>query len=145
MDKKSLAYRAWQKAYDQRPEVKERKRKYMETYVPSPEVAARHKAYKATKEYRDRHVQYIRKYRAKKYDLSHGTCPYCGDPCSLLIPRGQEGHGQVDHVVPISLGGADIKENRQLICAKCNAAKANMLEADFLGHIRKIAAHLPRP
>jgi len=44
----------------------------------------------------------------------HRTCVYCGAPAT-----------QVDHVVPISRGGADDISNFAASCAPCNLRKGN--------------------
>jgi 5-methylcytosine-specific restriction endonuclease McrA len=57
--------------------------------------------------------QDIAEIRARQHD----TCAYC---CANL-DRG----GDVDHIVPLSLGGSNGKENIQLACHGCNSIKGS--------------------
>ena len=43
-----------------------------------------------------------------------GICPYCGEPF--------EG-GHIDHVVPVSRGGTNDRENLVYCCTSCNLSK----------------------
>jgi hypothetical protein len=45
------------------------------------------------------------------------TCAYCG--------VNLEGSGHVDHIIPLSLGGSNGKENIQLACRSCNLVKGS--------------------
>ena len=49
--------------------------------------------------------------------LQRDQCTYC---CTKL-----DGGGHVDHVVPLSLGGSNGKENIQLTCHLCNCIKGS--------------------
>ena len=41
---------------------------------------------------------------------------------------------EVDHIIPQSIGGADVEENCQLLCQKCNGRKGAKIHwVDFLG------------
>jgi hypothetical protein len=50
--------------------------------------------------------------------LSVGICEHCGATSDL----------EVDHVVPISLGGSDDRDNLQCLCLMCNRRKGNRFE-----------------
>lgn len=56
------------------------------------------------------------------------TCQRCGsgpgDPDPLNPNRKVRLH--IDHVVPISQGGADDKSNLQTVCSACNQGRANV-------------------
>ena len=32
---------------------------------------------------------------------------------------------QIDHIIPVSKGGKSVPSNLQVLCSKCNGAKAN--------------------
>ncbi|MEO1303442.1 MAG: HNH endonuclease [Pseudomonadota bacterium] len=60
-----------------------------------------------------------------------GRCALCGEP--MLQNRFEAAHARIwakrratiDHIVPISKGGADQLENLQLAHANCNKIKGN--------------------
>ena len=45
---------------------------------------------------------------------------------------------QMDHIVPVTSGGADILENLQLLCAHCNYAKGKRSQEHLSDYLRKI-------
>lgn len=57
--------------------------------------------------------------------LQKSKCANCG----ASIAKRENRH--VDHVVPVSKGGANGKENIQLLCRKCNLTKADKDPFDF--------------
>ena len=57
-------------------------------------------------------------YRLLLYDLQGGRCFYCCNPTPL--PQ-----FTVDHVVPVSKGGADEFANKVGACEDCNGRKGN--------------------
>ena len=61
-------------------------------------------------------------------------CVYCGN----RYPYDQL---QVDHMIPVALGGQDSIRNAQLACRSCNMTKGTMTDKEFrAAH----AAHLPQ-
>lgn len=54
-------------------------------------------------------------------------CAYCGDPAF-----------GIDHVMPISRGGAHSVENFQPLCRHCNSLKLALTEAELLARIETI-------
>lgn len=54
----------------------------------------------------------------------NGVCVYCGSDISKVF--------HVDHIMPISKGGGNEKENLQLLCAGCNLSKGAKTESEFL-------------
>ena len=45
----------------------------------------------------------------------------------------------VDHIVPKSKGGADVDENLQLLCARCNSVKGNRTQEYLISQVRMTA------
>ena len=56
----------------------------------------------------------------------NGLCGICGEP--LL-----ENHIHIDHIIPLSKGGAHIQENVQPTHAMCNCLKGNKLPETYAG------------
>ncbi len=52
-----------------------------------------------------------------------GCCALCGCDLTNLISINKE--SQIDHIIPISMGGANDPTNLQLICADCNKIKSS--------------------
>jgi 5-methylcytosine-specific restriction endonuclease McrA len=52
-----------------------------------------------------------------------GMCPYCGKQIAT---------GHFDHVIPLSRGGTNARENILWVCAQCNLQKRDKLLVDFL-------------
>ncbi|WP_425321342.1 HNH endonuclease [Deinococcus humi] len=64
-------------------------------------------------------------------------CRYCG------LPNDGLGRGfQLDHVIPLSKGGAHDFGNIALCCEPCNRAKWNSTETEFLDWLRGAAQRL---
>ena len=62
--------------------------------------------------------------RTRIEDRAEGRCEYCRAPqdaCGY--------HFHLEHVVPVTLGGADGDSNRALACASCNLAKSDRISA----------------
>jgi 5-methylcytosine-specific restriction endonuclease McrA len=59
-------------------------------------------------------------------------CALCGNPIDMEAPPYTPMSCEVDHIIPISRGGAayDI-DNLQLTHAKCNRQKSNRLREDY--------------
>ncbi|TET89436.1 MAG: HNH endonuclease [Methanomassiliicoccales archaeon] len=60
------------------------------------------------------------------------TCKYCGPEESMVKIF------NVDHIVPISKQGSEELTNLQCVCHRCNKAKFDMPEEEFLQWIREI-------
>lgn len=84
-------------------------------YAANPEL---YEIHRRKREARKAGVEYQPYTRREIYDRDGGTCWECGKD----LPFAANGF-QLDHIVPISLGGPDIPANLQLMCAKCNRAK----------------------
>jgi hypothetical protein len=51
-------------------------------------------------------------------------CEYCHAPEKVF-----NFHFEIDHILPVSLGGKDIDENLALACTSCNLFKSDWIEA----------------
>lgn len=60
------------------------------------------------------------------------VCALCGKPIDMTLKAGDPMSCEVDHIIPISRGGApyDI-DNTQLTHKRCNVQKSNRLAKDF--------------
>ena len=60
------------------------------------------------------------------------VCALCGNPIDMEAPAYSPMACEVDHIIPISRGGAayDI-DNLQLVHARCNRQKSNRLRDDY--------------
>lgn len=59
--------------------------------------------------------------------LANYECPGCGTPSF------ESSDYEVDHIIPQSVGGADVEENCQVLCHACNSRKrASVHWVDFL-------------
>lgn len=74
---------------------------------------------------------YTREERKIIYDKSYGRCELCGK--RLVFEE-----MTLDHIIPISLGGADNMDNLQAACYSCNQFKSNILPDDFIERITEI-------
>lgn len=61
---------------------------------------------------------------AKLMKLQKGKCPCCGEPLGANY--------HLDHIVPISLGGANVDSNIQLLRQRCNNQKHAKHPVDFM-------------
>ena len=63
---------------------------------------------------------------------SGAACYICGDPIDYQLPYMDPGEFVVDHVVPLSRGGADDLSNKRAAHRSCNRAKADRDHAPIL-------------
>ena len=62
--------------------------------------------------------------REKIYNKTNGKCAYCG--CTLPYEK-----MQIDHVIPLNLGGCDTEENMLAACRSCNHRKGTLTVDKF--------------
>lgn len=77
-------------------------------------------------------------WRRKRHKLQGGRCAYCGEPM-VLEPQGSRRVATLDHVVPLSRGGAHHWENTAAACAPCNQAKGDMTAEEYAEHLEQEA------
>lgn len=64
-----------------------------------------------------------RRVKLEIYDNNGGLCAYCRDWISLA-------EATLDHLIPVSRGGGDVKSNLRICCEPCNTLKQNWLPQD---------------
>lgn len=65
-----------------------------------------------------------KKMNTRKKLRGNEICPYCGKRLSTYTAT-------TDHIVPLSRGGTDDRENLILCCKKCNLEKGSMLLSEW--------------
>ena len=75
--------------------------------------------------------QYSPTVRKNIYNQADGCCQLCGE--RILLNQ-----MTLDHIIPLSMGGADSVENLQCTCKACNRFKDNILPELFMNKIAKI-------
>lgn len=82
--------------------------------------------YKARRRARRAEVEVQPYTRTEIFERDGGRCRGCAKGLE------NKSHGfEIDHIVPISLGGPDIPANVQLMCRSCNRRKATRLEGQI--------------
>jgi CRISPR/Cas system Type II protein with McrA/HNH and RuvC-like nuclease domain len=68
------------------------------------------------------------------YDKTEGYCRYCGKRvCWKNYGRqGERGAWEIDHSVPIALGGTDNLRNLWPACIECNRDKSTMTGPEYM-------------
>lgn len=76
-----------------------------------------------------------KKHRFHIYEQCNYSCKSCG--LSFNIPENWDKLSairnefgvclEIDHIIPISLGGRDSIENKQALCQRCNTKKSNRI------------------
>jgi len=86
----------------------------------------------------DRVTASVQKYHAQKIGASIGVIPtdikaqliaLYGPTC--MAPGCESIDPELDHIVPLSKGGAHAVDNFQLLCRSCNSSKGNRSSADY--------------
>jgi hypothetical protein len=73
------------------------------------------------------------------FDVFEGAKWHC-QACGKSTPkerRGTKEHDapELDHIIPVSKGGAHVRENVQLLCKKCNAEKSDKMPFEWMAEI----------
>lgn len=80
---------------------------------------------------KNRRKTYSKTTRKLIYEKANGRCELCGR--KILFED-----MTIDHVIPLSMGGADEVENLSCVCFADNLFKGNILPDDFMGRITEI-------
>ena len=124
-----------------KPEVRKRQNEKARENYYRPEVWAREKQYRTTKMKDFRRIQVI-KYRTRL--AGNGGDITLGEYKAILDRQGHRcnnyycqadissGKDHMDHIIPVTAGGASDKSNIQGLCKACNIRKSNRRWADFL-------------
>ncbi len=78
--------------------------------------------------------QLTKKQRTRIYESYHGKCAYCG--CKMKYEE-----MQIDHVQPLSNGGADTLDNMLPACRPCNHRKGGSTVESYrnqVGHFLRV-------
>lgn len=62
--------------------------------------------------------------RTEIFNRDGSVCRYCGDA---------EGPHEIDHIVPVSLGGTDDRSNLCVSCRRCNRDKSDKMLNEWRG------------
>lgn len=60
-----------------------------------------------------------------------GKCVLCSESV-VLKPSDHSRAATIDHIIPVSRGGADVIANMQLACLECNRKKGDMTMEEYL-------------
>lgn len=133
--------KAWSEA--NREKTREYSRRFYEKH--SDRVKEQNRAYSLAwaKKYPEKARMLVAKRRARLLAAGHenivgwlellqfysGVCAKCGGSENL----------QLDHIVPISLGGRHATYNFQILCRTCNSSKGNRNSTDYRNYPKLIA------
>jgi 5-methylcytosine-specific restriction endonuclease McrA len=73
-------------------------------------------------------IKTMSRYQRWKQDhlrQQEGLCAICGKRIKVLPRKYQVGNVTLDHIIPISKGGADSYDNTQAVHSECNEHKAD--------------------
>lgn len=133
--------KAYHRAYRRRPEVKARKNRLRRARYDPAQERRRYAQRRAKPRYRAQMKARKAAYRARlaraegsvsaddirrRYEAQQGRCHWCGVKLDDY---------HVDHVIPLSKGGADSPANICVSCPRCNLSKNDKLPHDFIGRL----------
>jgi 5-methylcytosine-specific restriction endonuclease McrA len=124
-----------------REKILERNRQYQRSHrfsINENKVCYR----KDNENHKELHRKYAHERRARKRNVESeswthseiavkgsGVCPYCGKEIGLLYDSKIM---HIDHIIPLSREGSDLKENLEPICCECNIKKGSKTKEEYL-------------
>lgn len=80
----------------------------------------------------------------KLFNEQSGVCPYCME--NMTLERGEYNTATIEHIVPKSKGGSNLRANFMAVCSYCNSERGNKPLGIYLISIqRRHKTHDPRP
>ena len=70
-------------------------------------------------------------------------CQLCGHKAKEKYADGSIVKLEVDHIVPLKLGGKTVEENLWALCSRCNAGKKSLLDYPETVKNRIVSLNLP--
>lgn len=116
-------FRQRRRKYEQSPQFKQAKQEYYKSEQGKAKLR-RAKAMRRSRKARCYSERLPRNYERALLDQQSGRCIYCD-------VRLEGTNIQLDHILPLYLGGPNMFENLQLICKPCNSRKHNKHPVDF--------------
>lgn len=111
--------RAWEKAHPE--ECNARRERYRQDHMEEDANKSRRRRAAILNNgvvpYRDSDI----------FERDEWVCKLCLDPVDATLPRSSKWGATIDHVLPISKGGADAPENVQLAHRVCNVRKGDRI------------------
>jgi len=152
---------------EQKKALVESRREYQKQYREKHKVRLS-EYYRARYDPQDNHARYRKRYEQKRHEYiacaedrqrnlrergSHtqedidrlyasqcGVCTGCGLQLENSRDRRVKNHYEVDHVMPVALGGSNTADNLQLLCCPCNRRKHAMHPDEWAARIQKLSA-----
>ena len=117
----------YRKEYRQRPENKERRKKYIEEYrkeyYQRPETKRMERAHNQKRRSLKRAAYVFGSNMLQWLQGQEMICFYCGKPVEDF---------HIDHIIPLSRGGAHCEGNWVVTCPQCNLSKNAKTAHEFM-------------